>query len=79
MNEFIIIENLSYFHQEKLFLLYRQMWWADHRTKEEMEKIIKNSSFVVGIIDYKRDRLVGFARVLTDYFTLAYIFDVIVK
>ena len=76
--KFVLTDNLLSHHQKQLFFLYQQMWWADNRTPEEMNKIIKNSSFVIGIIDTTKGTVVGFARILTDYYTLAYIFDVIV-
>lgn len=77
-NQFVITENFSSCHKQQLLSLYRQTWWADHREREEMNAIIENSSFIVGIIDSSNDSLIGFARILTDYFTLAYIFDVII-
>lgn len=76
--EFIITENLSFSHQEQLLALYHQMWWADKRTSEEINEVIENSSFIVCVIDNTKNAVVGFARILTDYFTLAYVFDVIV-
>jgi predicted GNAT family N-acyltransferase len=76
--KFILTDNLLSHHKKQLFMLYQKMWWADNRTQKEMNDIIKNSSFVVGIIDVTKDAVVGFARILTDYYTLAYIFDVII-
>lgn len=76
--EFFITESLSCSHQEQLLSLYRQTWWANNREAVEINTIITNSSFIVGIIDRSKDFLIGFVRILTDYFTLAYIFDVIV-
>jgi predicted GNAT family N-acyltransferase len=76
---FILTETLSPLHQSQLFDLYTQMWWAEDRTTEDLHAILQHSSFIIGIIDTQSDQLVGFARVLTDYTTLAYILDVIVS
>lgn len=48
-------------------------YWASERTKELIEKTIRNS-FCYGV--YHEEELVGFARVVTDYSTLVWICDV---
>ena len=56
--------------------LYRFADWAKDRTLEETEAILAQSSLVVSL--WEEDRLVAFARVLTDFVVRAVIFDVIV-
>ncbi len=50
-------------------------YWAKNRTPEQMAKIIENS-LCFGL--YKNDKQIGFARVVTDYATFAYLGDVYV-
>ena len=60
----------------QLVALYRSTWWAEERTIEQAARIVANSDVVVGLVD--DDRLVAFARALTDTVAAAIIFDVIV-
>ncbi len=55
--------------------LSEESYWAKERTREQTETAIKNSlSFGV----YKGENLVGFARVVTDFATFAYLGDVFI-
>ena len=60
-------------------LVYRflsgESYWAKDRTQEEVNKSI-NNSLNFGI--YKDDAMVGFARVVTDYVSFAYLADVFI-
>jgi GNAT superfamily N-acetyltransferase len=62
----------------QLMQLYRSEWWTSHRTSEQVRELVKWSDLVVGLCDSEDDRLVAFARVLTDRTFRAIIFDVIV-
>lgn len=64
-------------HIKELHQLYQQEWWTDTRTLEETQNCVEGSSIVIGLVS-DEDKLVGFARVLTDYTFKALIFDVIV-
>lgn len=55
--------------------LSEESYWAAERTKEQTELAIKNS-LPFGV--YKGENQVGFARVVTDYATFAYLGDVFV-
>ena len=50
-------------------------YWANGRTKEAMKKVMDNS-LNFGL--FHNDKQVGFARVITDYHTFAYLCDVII-
>ena len=52
-----------------------ESYWAKERTREQTETAIKNS-LPFGI--YKGENQIGFARVVTDYATFAYLGDVFV-
>ena len=55
--------------------LTEESYWAKERTKEQTAKAIKNSlSFGV----YRGENQIGFARVVTDYATFAYLGDVFI-
>jgi GNAT superfamily N-acetyltransferase len=53
--------------------LSEQSYWARERAKEQTETAIKNS-LPFGV--YKGENQIGFARVVTDYATFAYLGDV---
>jgi GNAT superfamily N-acetyltransferase len=55
--------------------LSTETYWARGRSREVVERSIKNS-FPFGI--YKADAQVGFARIVTDYATFAWVADVFV-
>ncbi len=55
--------------------LAEESYWAKERTREQTEVAIKNS-LPFGV--YKGENLVGFARVVTDFATFAYLGDVFI-
>jgi GNAT superfamily N-acetyltransferase len=61
-----------------LLELYRTTWWAAHRSAVDVERMLAESDLVVALVDGDSDRLVAFARVLTDFTYRAIVFDVIV-
>lgn len=75
MGNYSIIEQLNSGQIEQLSELFKQMWWARDRTKNEIVIMLKNSmSF--GLIENETQNLVGYARALTDEIKYAFIFDV---
>jgi ribosomal protein S18 acetylase RimI-like enzyme len=60
---------------EDVFELLRKSYWATARSKEIIIKSIENS-FCFGV--YDKDKQIGFARMITDYATYAYLCDVII-
>lgn len=71
-----IIHTLNSGQIESLHELYRGEWWTKTRSLEETKKCVEGSTMIFGCV--RDDRLVGFARVLTDYVFKAMIYDVIV-
>ncbi len=55
--------------------LSEESYWARNRTREQTETAIRNS-LPFGL--YKGENLIGFARVVTDFATFAYLGDVYV-
>ena len=62
---------------EDIVRLLRMTYWANRRPIEKIEKSVRNSS-CYGIYLADADKLVGFARVISDYATVYYLCDVIV-
>lgn len=56
--------------------LLRQTYWAANRPVAQVERAIRNSFCVSA---WNADRQVGFARLITDFATHAYLADVIVE
>ena len=62
---------------DEIIRLLRMTYWADKRPAEQIEKSMQNSScYGVRLDDDKK--LVGFARVISDYATTYYLCDVII-
>lgn len=73
-----VVHKLTHDQKKDLLVLYKNAWWSCDRTLENIETILKNSSLIIGLVDPADDRLIGFTRILSDYFEYAYIYDVIV-
>ncbi len=71
------VNELSNEQKQQLCELYQLEWWTTGRTLKDVDIILNNSSFIVAYVN--NNKLVAFARVLTDYFSHAYIYDVIVE
>jgi GNAT superfamily N-acetyltransferase len=56
--------------------LMRTAWWMADRTPDDVVRLLEHSDLVVALTHH--ERLVGFARVLTDYTYVALVLDVIV-
>ncbi len=65
-------------HVPQLMDLFASAWWTARRTEAEARAILAGSDVAVTVVDRPVDRLVGFARVLTDRTYLAVVLDVIV-
>ena len=62
----------------QLMELYRSTWWAKDRGVAEVAKMVAGSDLVVTLVRQSDDRLVGFARVLTDFTFIGLVLDVVV-
>jgi GNAT superfamily N-acetyltransferase len=56
--------------------LSKEAYWARGRTRETVERLIREADRVVGV--YRENRQVGFARAFTDGVAIAYLADVYV-
>jgi predicted GNAT family N-acyltransferase len=65
-------------HVRELHALYQGEWWTRGRSLDDVRRVVEHSGLVFAISDQADDRLLAFARVLTDRVFKALIFDVIV-
>lgn len=75
---FQVVSELTHHQVVDLLELYRNEFWSQDRTHSEVEAMLAQSDLVIGLVD-EADRLVAFARVLTDFVYRATLYDVIVK
>lgn len=73
--EIIISANRHKLDIEFIFNFLTNSYWAKGRTRNEVEKTIEHSLCFGIYINHKQ---IGFARVVTDYITFAYLMDVFV-
>ncbi len=72
-----IIEGADRIGAEETARLLKTTYWAGHRTVEQIEKSMCHSS-CYGVILNEEKKLVGFARVISDYATTYYLCDVVI-
>jgi GNAT superfamily N-acetyltransferase len=78
MESYRIVSELTEEQIFELTNLYKNEFWSQNRTQEDVTKMLAASDIVIGLVD-ECDRLIGFIRVLTDFVYRAFIFDVIIK
>ena len=71
-------DRLDRSHLRQLMDLYAVEWWTSERELPDVEAMLEGTDLVVALIHRPTDRLVGFARVLTDFVYQALVLDVIV-
>ena len=75
--KYSIVDGSEKMNIDEIKRLLRMTYWADKRLDEQIEKSVQNSScYGVRLDDDKK--LVGFARVISDYATTYYLCDVII-
>ena len=72
-----IVDNAEEMKLEDIVRLLRMTYWADKRPEETIEKSLRGSD-CFGIYTDATDKLIGFARVITDHATAYYLGDVII-
>ena len=72
-----IIEGSDQMNTDEVVRLLKTTYWANKRSKEQIEKSMRNSS-CYGIYLPDERKLVGFARVISDFATTYYLADVII-
>jgi len=77
MKKFSFVNTIAGDHLSQLHELYKKMWWSKTRSMEEIQTMLR-TSISFGLIEELSNRLVGYARVVTDEMRFALIFDVMV-
>ena len=72
-----VVFSLNELQYIQLVSMFQNEWWSKGRNLIDAKNAVANSSFVVGVVN-DDEKLIGFARVLTDTIYKALILDVIV-
>jgi ribosomal protein S18 acetylase RimI-like enzyme len=72
-----IVDGADKMNFSEVMALLKQTYWADRRTPEQVQKSMDNSR-CYGVYLEEAQKLVGFARVISDFATTYYLCDVIV-
>ena len=75
--EYRIVDGAENMDINEVVRLLKMTYWADKRSIEQIEKSMRNSS-CYGLYLNDDNKLVGFARVISDYATTYYLCDVII-
>ena len=75
--KFRIVDGADKMDINDVVRLLKMTYWADKRSQEKIETSMRNSS-CYGICLEDEDKLIGFARVISDYATTYYLCDVII-
>lgn len=71
------LNRLEQKHHKSFYQLYTKEWWTQNRSYDDAIKMLDHCDLIIACCDMQ-DRVIAFARVLTDYTFKALIFDVIV-
>jgi len=74
--EFSITTDFQKIDFEAVYSLLGKSYWANNRSREVINKSLKNS---LCFSLFHRDKQIGLARVITDYATFAYLCDIIIE
>src|SRR5690348_8550266 len=77
-NAIEVIDSLDSARREELLALFQGAWWTAARTPEAIERMLHGSDVALALVESTSDRLVGFARAITDRVFLAIVLDLIV-
>ena len=75
--DYCILDGSDHLNIDEVVRLLKMTYWADKRSVEQIKKSMSNSS-CYGVFLNKEKKLVGFARVISDYATTYYLCDVII-
>ena len=75
--QYRIVSSTENINSEEVLRLLKMTYWANNRTIEQIEESLANS-FCYGMFLAEEERLVGFARVISDLATTYYLCDVVI-
>jgi predicted GNAT family N-acyltransferase len=73
-----IVSQLTENQISELLDLYKNEFWSNKRTLQDVVQMLAASDIIIGLVD-DNEKLIGFTRLLTDFVYRAIIFDVIIK
>lgn len=76
--QFIWLEEIEQPRFQEFFDFYKEEWWTKGRSFQQLIQMLEGSDVIIGCCS-SDNKLIGFARVLTDFTFKAMIFDVIVR
>ena len=62
----------------QLMALFAEQWWTKDRTVDDVAAMLEHTDLIASVTDTDTDDLLGFARVITDFTSVAVLLDVIV-
>ena len=78
LDRFTVVEALGEEHVEQLHHLIQQQWWGGNRSLDDVRVMVENTRLMIGLVERKTGRLVGYCRAITDFVFRATIYDVMV-
>jgi len=75
--DYRIVEGMENINVDEVVRLLKTTYWAEKRSRQQIEKAMRNSS-CYGLYLDDEYKLVGFARVISDFATTYYLCDVII-
>ena len=75
--KYIIVEGSDRMALDQVMVLLKQTYWADKRSEDQVRKSMQHSA-CYGVYLESEQKLVGFARVISDFATTYYLCDVII-
>ena len=75
--EYRFVEGMEQISVDEVCALLKTTYWASQRSREQIEKSMRNS-VCYGICPEGKQKLAGFARVITDWATTYYLCDVVI-
>ena len=73
-----IVSQLTENQISELLDLYKNEFWSNKRTLQDVVQMLAASDIIIGLVD-DNEKLIGFTRLLTDFVYRAIVFDVIIK
>ncbi|MBC9784983.1 GNAT family N-acetyltransferase [Heliobacterium chlorum] len=78
----MLYEIINHLNEEQLkdvFHMCKQEWWGKGREYPDFKRAVENSNFVVAFTTPETNKVIAFARVITDFAYKAILLDVIVE
>ncbi|MBM7867331.1 GNAT family N-acetyltransferase [Heliobacterium gestii] len=73
-----VIDKLTGKQIEEAYHLCKQEWWGKERKLDEFQKAVHHSSVVLAFREVETEKIIAFARVITDFTYKAMLIDIVV-